>query len=300
MRWRKIHQIPNSRRRSDPPDIFSSTKAGPQQTTRGAYRIIWIRSSQKAALDRQARLEHLRTAEVELQEIARKVGRRNLRSRKEINTRVRQVLTAHHARTFVQVRIVSFTEVEHRFLRPGHPKSGSPMRLIRHRRLRLEITRDKQALRCEACTDGVFPLVTNIPAQVRSKRAILEIYKYQTYLEKRFALTKSEYGIAPIFLKKPIRVVGLLHVYFMAILLSALLKRQVRAGMVARGIPDLPILPEGRPTTTPTTPCILENFADVAWHDFQENERIVSFPIELNSTQKMLLELAEVPPTRYQ
>ncbi len=70
--------------------------------------------------------------------------------------------------------------------------------------------------------------------------------------------------------------------------------------MVARGIPDLPILPEGRPTTTPTTPRILENFADVAWHDFQENERIVSFPIELNSTQKMLLELAEVPPTRYQ
>jgi transposase len=300
VRWRKIHQIPNSRRRSDPPDIFSSTKAGPQLTTQGDYRIIWIRSSQKAALDRQVRLEHIRAAEVELQTIARKVSQRNLRSRTQIDTRVRQVLAAHHARGFIRVRVASFTELEHRHLRPGRPRPGARMRVIRHRRFQLEVSRDKQALRRESRTDGVFPLVTNITATVRSKRAILEIYKYQPYLEKRFALTKSDYGIAPIFLKKPIRVVGLLHVYFVAILLSALLERQVRAGMLTRRISTLPILPEARPTTRPTTPRIMENFADVAWHEFQEGERTVSFPIELNHTQKMLLELAEVPPTLYQ
>ena len=300
VRWRKFHQVPNSRRRSDPPNLFSTTTAGAQQTTQGGYRIIWVRSSQKAALDRQVRTEHIRAAEIELQEISGKVGRRNLRSRKGIDSRVRKVLAAHHARTFVRVRIASFTEVEHRYLRPGRPKPGAPMRVIRHRRFRLEITRDKQALRCESHTDGVFPLVTNIKAKVRSKKAILEIYKYQPYLEKRFALTKSEYGIAPIFLKKPIRVVGLLHVYFVAILLSALVERQVRAGMVACRISTLPILPEGRPTTTPTTPRILENFTDVAWHEFQEGERALSFPIELNRNQKMLLKLAEVPLTLYQ
>lgn len=300
VRWRKIHQVPNSRRRSDPADIYSSTNAGPQETTQGRYRIIWVRSSQKAALDRQVRLERIRAAEVDLQEIARKVGRRNLRSRKEIETKTRQVLTAHHARAFLRARLVAFTEVEHRYLRPGRPAPDAPMRVIRHRRFRLEISRDKEALHRESRTDGVFPLVTNIPAKRRSKREILEIYKYQPYLEKRFALTKSEYGVAPIFLKKPIRVVGLLHVYFVAIMLSALLERQVRAAMAARRIQKLAILPEGRPTPTPTTPRILENFADVAWYEFQEGERIVTFPIELNSTQKLLLELAEVPPTLYQ
>ena len=44
---------------------------------------------------------------------------------------------------------------------------------------------------------------------------------------------------------------------------------------------------------------ILENFADVACYEFQEGDRIVSFPIELNDTQKLLLELAELPPTLY-
>ena len=122
---------------------------------------------------------------------------------------------------------------------------------------------------------------------------------YQPYIEKRFALTKSEYAITPIFLKKPSRVVGLLHVYFVAIMLSALLERQVRNAMAVRGIAKLTILPEGRPTATPTTPRILENFADVACYEFQEGDRIVSFPIELNDTQKLLLELAELPPTLY-
>lgn len=78
---------------------------------------------------------------------------------------------------------------------------------------------------------GVFPLVTSIPATSRGKRQILEIYKYQSYIEKRFALTTSEYAITPIFLKKPSRVVGLLHVYFVAIMLSALLERQARNAM---------------------------------------------------------------------
>jgi transposase len=299
VRWRKIHQMPNARRSSEPPDIYSSTSAGPQQTAGGDYRIVWIRSSQKAALDRQVRHGRLRAAEVELDELARKVGGRKLRSPKEIETRVRQLLGAHHVQGLLGVRVVPFTEIEHRYLRPGRPSPRAAMRVVRNRRFRLQITRDKQALRREARTDGVFPLLTSIPATLRSKRQILEIYKYQPYLEKRFALTKSDYGVAPIFLKKPIRVVGLLHVYFVAVLLSALIERQVRIGMLARDIPKLPILPEGRPTETPTTPRILENFNDVSWYEFQEGERSVSFPIELNDTQKTLLDLAEVPPTLY-
>ena len=75
--------------------------------------------------------------------------------------------------------------------------------------------------------------------------------------------------------------------------------RPVRMAMEAEGIEKIPILPEGRPTTTPTTPRILENFADVAWSEFQEGERTVTFPVELNDTQKLLLKLAEVPQTLY-
>lgn len=49
-------------------------------------------------------------------------------------------------------------------------------------------------------------------------------------------------------LKKPRRVVALLHVYFVAIMLSALLERQVRSAMKLQGLEQIAVLPEGRAT----------------------------------------------------
>lgn len=296
VRWRKIHTIPNRRRREDPPDVYGSTSSGPTRSTEG-YRIIWVRSSQKADLDHRARSERLRKAEVELKLLGDKLGRRSLSRRQAVRRQVATILSTHRVGDFLDVGITAFTEVQHRYLRRGRPKPGAPRRRITRRRLTLVVSRKQEALRGESRTDGVFPLLTSLAD--RSKRAILEIYKYQPYLEKRFALTKSEYGVAPIFLKKPRRVVALLHVYFIAIMLSALLERQVRAAMTARALPSLPILPEGRATTTPTTPRILENFADIVWHEFQDGDRVVNFPVQLNETQEVLLQLSDVPEGLY-
>jgi len=296
VRWRQFHTIPNHRRQEDPPDVFYGTRAGPQESEEG-YRIVWVRSSQKTDLDGQVRDAHIRKAEIELHALARRVGKRRLRTRSAIKKKVATILSTHAVADFFQVQVATFTEVEHRYLRRGRPRSGDPMRRIAHRRLKLEITRDKEAIRREARTDGVFPLITNL--RDRSRREVLEIYKYQPYLEKRFALTKSEYGIAPIFLKKPVRVVGLMHVYFLAIMLSALLEREVRRAMATRSLAKIPVLPEGRATATPTTPRILENFSDVAWQSFQEAERVLDFPVQLNETQRLLLDLGGVPSTLY-
>jgi transposase len=296
VRWRTFHTLPSQRRRSEPPDVYATTNDGPPESAEG-YRILWVRSSQKAAVDRHAREEHLRRAELELRELAPRVGTRRLRNHRAVLARVRKVLAAHGVKGFLDVQIAGYTEVEHRYLRRGRPRPGDPVRAVRRRKLRLVVARDKEALRAEARTDGVFPLVTNMT--LPSKREILEIYKYQPYLERRFALTKSEYGIAPVFLKKPARVVGLLHVYFLALMVSALIERQVRLAMEAAGIGKIPILPEGRPTPTPTTPRILENFADAAWTEFQEGDRVVTFPVDLSPTQKLLLGLADAPSSLY-
>jgi len=297
VRWRKIHQVANRRRSDEPPDVFCSTDAGPDLTAEG-YRLIWIRSSQKARVDAQAREDQVRRAEIELKSMAPKVGTRRLRTAAAVQARVKKILAEPHAARLLEVTVSTVTEISHRYLHAGRPRPGDPVRALRTKRLQLHVTRNRTALRAEARTDGVFPLVTNL--QGRSKREVLEIYKYQPYLEKRFALTKSEYGVAPIFLKKPRRVVALLHLYFVAIMLSALLERQVRSAMSRLGIEKISILPEGRATATPTTPRILENFADVSWHAFREGDRSISFPVELKPIAGLLLRLADVPRGLYE
>ena len=295
--WWKLHEIPNRRRKDEPPNIYQTTTAGPQESTEG-YRIIWIRSSQKIEFDRTGREERIRQAELELRELAAKVGTRTLRTRKAVNDRVRKILSGNKAAEFFETRIVTFTEIKYRHVRRGRPRPEDPMRKIETRKFRLEAVQNKEAIRREAHTDGVFPLITN--SEKVGKREVLEIYKYQPYLEKRFELTKSEYCIAPIFLKKPARVVGLLHAYFVAIMLSALIEREARQAMKERGIKKIAILPEGRETTAPTTPRILEKFANATWYEFQEGGRNVSFPVELDADQSLLLKLTGVAAIAYQ
>lgn len=294
-RWRRVLTRP-SRREADGVNAYAATAQGPAQTSEG-YRIVWVRSSQKERRDAESRQGRLRQAEVELALLARRLGRGKLRSVRAVRRRARALTEHFGVAAFLRVKVTSHDVTEERYLRRGRPRAGDPKKVVRSRRLALRVDRNKDALRAEERVDGVFPLVTNHPTA--SKREVIAMYKFQGHLEKRFALTKSEYGVAPVFLKRPRRVASLLHVYFIAIMCSALIEREVRSAMSARGIKTLPLLPEGRPTPAPTTPRILEALADARWHEFREGDRNVTFPLKLNSTQDLLLNLLGVPPSTY-
>ena len=197
------------------------------------------------------------------------------------------------------MRIRSQTSLHTKYLRRGRPRKGDPVKQIRTRTYQLHLTRQKQAIAEEARTDGVFPLVTNLKPAVASKKQVLLIYKQQPYVEKRHALFKSELEVAPVYIKKPMRAVGLLHAVFLALMLDALIERALRIGMKRCGLDAIPILPEGRLTKTPTTARLLEMFSDVSWYEFQRAGETVTFPIRLSSLQKQLLEMLDIDVSVY-
>jgi transposase len=293
-RWKALLKVPNRRLHDEPPDVYSTcARAG---ATDDGYRLIWIRSSQKARLDAQVRLDGIRKAEIEVGELS--LNRRGLKTARAIRMAVRDILKRRHCATFLSFTVHRYAETSTRYLRRGRPRPNDPVRVIKRTRWRLKLQRNSDALRREAHTDGVFPLVTNLRRQ--GKREILLIYKYQPYIEKRFSHLKTELEIAPVYLKKPRRVVGLIHAYFIALALVSLIERQVRLGMQRRVIESLPLLPEGRVTETPTAARILETFADVSWYEFERGEETVAFPIKLSPLQNQLLELLDVPRASYQ
>ena len=90
--------------------------------------------------------------------------------------------------------------------------------------------------------------------------AVLAAYKYQPFLEKRNEQLKSVLSVAPIYLQNPKRVAALLFVYFLAVLVFALIEREARLSMKKREIESIPLYPEGRPCKAPTTDGILSAF----------------------------------------
>lgn len=298
VRWRRLHVQPNSRRQSDPPDVYETTTDGPQETREG-YRLIWIRSSQKAAHDAEARTRALQTAQEDLVELGARLNRGRLRRRGSILKAARAILKQRDCEDLLRVAVRAQTRVRLRHLRRGRPRPDDPVREERRTWYRLEFAPEEAALRSQARTDGVFPLVTNLAARPYSKKKVLLIYKYQPYVEKRHALLKSELEVAPVYLKRPQRVVGLIHAHFLAMVLEALIERTVRLAMVREGIDSLPILPEGRLTRTPTAPRILEKFTGVSWYEFERGDETVTFPVELSPLQKDLLRLLGMDPRSY-
>jgi transposase len=298
VRWRKLIEIENHRRKSDPPDVYYSTADGPGETREG-YRIVWIRSSQKTELDALARRASLEKAETDLFDLNTRLNIGALRKRPAIQKKVKEVLAKNSCQRFLNVRIAYKTHIEIKHLRRGRPGKNAPVRRIRKRLYHLEVSRNKEALSAEARTDGIFPLATNLEPGEAPKKEVLLIYKYQPYVEKRHALFKSELEVAPVYIKKPLRAAGLLHAVFLAMTLDALIERTVRLGMIRDGIDALPILPEGRESKTPTTARILEMFSDVCWYEFERGNETVTFPIQLSPLQKQLLRLLDMPPSAY-
>ena len=296
--WRRFLVMENKRRRSDPPDVYSTTTVSPQETDEG-YRLVWCRSSQKAEHDEQAREASLRRSEAELFDLAARANTRALRNRSSILQGAKAILRRLECKPFFELKVRAETQTELRRLRRGRPGKNDPVREVRSRIFRLEYKRIKEAIRAQSRTDGVFPLVTNLLPRRVSKKELLLIYKYQPYVEKRHALLKTELEVAPVYLKKPRRVAGLVHAAFLAMMVDALIERALRKGMRRERLESLPILPERRPSKTPTTARLLEMFSGVCWYEFERGDETVTFPIELTPLQRQLLELLEVDPTDY-
>jgi len=298
VRWRRFLVLENKHRRSDPPDVYFTTGTGPKITEDG-FRLVWCRSSQKALHDAQARETSLRRTEAELYDLAGRINSGKLKNRAAILNKAKAIVRDHRCKSFIAIKVRTETKIETRRLRRGRPGKNDPVRLIRSRLFRLEYSRIKDALKADARTDGVFPLVTNLARGRVSKKDLLLIYKYQPYVEKRHSLLKSELEVAPVYLKKPRRAAGLLHAAFLALMVDALIERKLRKSMAAAAIDSLPVLPEGRPSKTPTTARILEMFSGVAWYEFERNEETVTFPVKLTPLQARLLTLLEIDPAAY-
>ncbi len=180
-----------------------------------------------------------------------------------------------------------------RQLGPGRPGRYTRYRIVESSTFEVEASANVELIEAEVAGDGCFPLVTNDHS--RDAAALLAAYKYQPQLEKRHSYFKSVLEVTPVWLKSPARVEGLLCCYFVALFLHALIERQLRAAMRQRTpTQTLPIYPEQRPCSAPTTEQVLRVFSTLQRHWVRRGERIDVFLPELNHLQIEILDLLGV------
>ena len=290
--WRRIHDKFDDE--GQLVDRFSiSEPAG--QTTEG-YRLIWYHSTRKAELDAEARLTRLEKVLKGLDELRAKLAspRTRYRSRAKVVEAVEELLQNCDVTEWISVQIEEQVTEKYRQEQRGRP--GEKTRYIRGEKLRfilkhrIELERLDEEARC----DGTFPLVSNDRAM--TEQELLLAYKQQPAIERRFEHLKTDFVVAPVFLKEVSRIQALLCVYFFVLLVEVLLERELRRAMERKGIESLPLYPERRACRRPTARKVIDLYEDVQRHSLRSGKRPAEvFSTELTRLQRRILRLLGMP-----
>jgi len=276
-----------------------STSDQPATTAEG-YRLVWYHSLRKAEQDAVVRSGQIERALKQLAALREKLGSPRTRYRQEakVASAVAAVLENCGTTEWIVTEIQPQTEETYHQDHRGRPTKDTRYVKKVTTRFDLNYRIDEARVAEDALSDGIFPLVTNVADF--SALDLLHAYKRQPAIEKRFSQLKTDFEVAPVYLKAVHRIQSLLCMYFFALLVEALLERQLRQAMHKAEIETLPMYPEGRACHWPTARRTIDLFEYVQRHTLQRRGRPAEVMVtELTRLQRKLLKLVGLSAKDY-
>lgn len=291
VQWEDAYQVESSRKKGE----FIRYRTYEGEPSQEGYRIVWIHSSSKDAQDKSRREHRLAKVQEQLQALQPGLNRYKLKTRNQIEAALESVSKA--AGNLLDINIVEqkkTVRVQARRGRPGPKTAYVEKEQIRYG---LEWSRNDPAIERASKTDGIFPLITDTDLTASE---VLRNYKDQPYLEKRMYTTKSILEVAPVFLKRPRRIEAITFLYFVALMIVALMERNIRRNMTIGSIEQLPILPQGMNTKRPTWNNVRYFFRSVHLSSILQIDAVIQETVKgLTELHDNILKLLEVPQPVY-
>lgn len=263
------------------------------------FRLLWFHSTRKVARDMAARAHAIERTQQELTKLRERLQlpRTRFRDQEKVQKAVEEILDKRGTSAWVQVEIQQQQEETFKQAQRGRPGSNTQYVRELSTRYTLSISIDQKQLDQDEHTDGVFPLISNVPEM--SPEALLRAYKRQPLIEKRFSQFKTDFEVAPVYLKEVSRIQSLLCVYFFVLLVQTLLERELRSAMSEAELESLPLYPERRKCRAPTTRRVFDLFEPVQRHELRLEGESNLFFTELTPLQRKIASLLRVSPRNY-
>lgn len=260
---------------------------------------MWIRSSDKRAQDALSRTDRIERARASLAALNEKLasGRSKMRSAVAAQDAAAAAIAEAGAGRWVAAEVKEVIEVTHRQERRGRPGPDTRYRRIEQHRFSLTVSVDPTAVAFDAASDGCFPFVTN---EKLPPAELLRMYKAQPRLERRHATFKGVLEAAPLTLKSDARIDALGLCLYAALLVHALVERDLRQAMAAQKITSLPLYYENRACATPTAARVFELLEPLAATAVSHPGTLLTIATPtLDPLQRQLLSLLGVPTGIY-
>jgi transposase len=236
------------------------------------YRLIFVYSQARAKQQRQTRERHVARISAEFEKVGRNLNKYKLKTQQAIVARLEKVKARYSEGALFRYELQ-----EHKG------------------QFQLSWRLDAEELRQWQELEGVYVLKTNRSSSRHPVVEVVRTYKEQSQVEKRISHIKGPLAVTPAFLENPQRIAGLLAVVVWALLLMALMERQVRRGL--GGQPMYGLYPEGRPCGAPSGPTILGCFSHLCVVIFLGGDSPRRQLAQLTDLQRQLVDLLGVLDT---
>lgn len=245
------------------------------KATRLDYRMIFVWSESKARQEATTRERHTAKVVAEFEAVLRNLGRYSLKTTEAIVRRLEAAKGKYAEGALLDYRLVQ--------------ESGGFV-------LTWQI--DSGALERWKNLEGIYVLKTNLPGRTHPLAEVLRTYKSQSQVERRFHHLKGPLAVAPMFLKDPERIAGLLCILVWALMVLALMERQVRREL--KGEPLHGLYPEGRPCPPPTGPSLIRGLSRLCIVIVHQGPMITRRLAQLDPAERRIIQLLEINSERLQ
>ena len=280
------------------PDAYFMCEA-PWPSAEG-YRVVWVLSSTKRHHDAESRRARLRRATEGLESLTERLSgpKARIRTKAGADQAAQAILAETHTPPFFEIRLEERPEPTFQQENPGRPSSHTRYRRADRTRIALSWKILDDQVAATAASDGMFPFITN--DRQLSLSELLDRYKYQPCLERRHEQLKSGLEVVPMWLKSIARIEAILLLYYIALLVRALLEREIRRRMKDEDLAALPLYPEERSCRAPSAERILAIFSPLQRHELVAGGRTIqNFQPQLSLTQQRVLRLLGLPYSIY-
>lgn len=240
------------------------------------YRLIFVWSESKARQEASTRERHTAKIRAEFEAVQRNLGRYSLTTVEAILRRLEAAKGKYAEGALFDYQL-------------SQDKAGD---------FRLDWGLNAEALERWQTLEGVYVLKTNLAREEYRPTKVLQTYKEQSQVERRFHHLKGPLAVAPMFLKNPERIAGLLCILVWALMVLALMERQVRREL--RGQPLYGLYPEGRPSPAPTGPLLIQRLSGLSIVIIRQKEAVKRQLAQPDPTQRCILKLLGIDSERLQ
>ena len=240
------------------------------------YRLIFVWSESKARQEASTRQRHVTKIRAAFEAVQRNLGRYSLKTTEVILRRLEAAKGMYAEGVLFEY----------------HLKQGEDGDF------QLDWGLNAPALERWQNLEGVYALKTNLPRTSHRLTKVLRTYKEQSQVERRFHHLKGPLAVAPMFLKNPERIAGLLCILVWALMVLALMERQVRREL--KGQPLYGLYPENRPSPAPTGPALIQSLSGLCIIIVCQGDTIVRYLGQPDAPQSRVLQLLGIKSEQLQ